>query len=301
MEISASIQNIHDQAVDICKRLERCEIQLLQTLQIIDHKKVFKYFGYPSLFKYTVEALSLSEPVAYSYISVARAAKQFPVLGLAVKSGELSVYKASRLIRVLDESNSVKMVSAAKKMKTREIEKLVASHLPKTKKKDVVRLESSESSRVSISVSRDILAKVDRVKDLNPKLKNFEDVLRVLLEDYLKRKDPVERAQRNAHKVTKLCAHRVSRRREPLSAAVKHQVHLRDGGQCTHVGQNGERCDSRRWLHIHHIQPVSAGGSNELSNLATLCSAHHDLVHQMSFPLDGQVTWLRESVVAYTV
>jgi 5-methylcytosine-specific restriction endonuclease McrA len=31
---------------------------------------------------------------------------------------------------------------------------------------------------------------------------------------------------------------------------------------------------------IHHVQPVSAGGTDELSNLVALCDRHHRVAHR---------------------
>jgi 5-methylcytosine-specific restriction endonuclease McrA len=87
--------------------------------------------------------------------------------------------------------------------------------------------------------------------------------------------------------------------RRPLSASEKHAVFLRDQGRCTFVNECGERCNVDRWLHVHHIKPVSQGGTNDPANLTVLCSAHHDLVHQLSFALEGQINWLRAPTVAY--
>jgi hypothetical protein len=88
--------------------------------------------------------------------------------------------------------------------------------------------------------------------------------------------------------------HKPASLRRPLSASEKHAVFLRDEGRCTFVNERGERCSNDRYLHVHHIKMVSQGGTNELSNTIVLCSVHHDLVHQLSFPIDGQVNWLRE-------
>jgi predicted restriction endonuclease len=76
-------------------------------------------------------------------------------------------------------------------------------------------------------------------------------------------------------------------------------VFLRDEGRCTFVNERGERCGADRYLHVHHIKMVSQGGTNELSNTATLCAAHHDLVHQLSFSIEGQINWLRAPVTEY--
>ena len=45
-------------------------------------------------------------------------------------------------------------------------------------------------------------------------------------------------------------------------------------GHCAAPG-----CTSQRWLEIHHIVPVSQGGRDEISNLTTLCHAHHKQRH----------------------
>jgi hypothetical protein len=69
-------------------------------------------------------------------------------------------------------------------------------------------------------------------------------------------------------------------KRTPIPNMIKHQVHLRDQGQCTHRNSNDQRCNQRRWLEIHHIHPVSQGGTHTLENLATLCSNHHRFIHR---------------------
>ncbi|MGE3680673.1 MAG: HNH endonuclease [Bdellovibrionales bacterium] len=85
----------------------------------------------------------------------------------------------------------------------------------------------------------------------------------------------------------------------PLTVAQRHEVFARDGGCCTHVDAYGQRCKEDKWLQIHHIRPISAGGSNDPSNLTLLCSFHHDLAHQLSFPISDQVSGLRSPQVAY--
>jgi hypothetical protein len=45
------------------------------------------------------------------------------------------------------------------------------------------------------------------------------------------------------------------------------------------TGQTGPINENRRWLDVHHILLLSAGGTNDLVNLALLCSAHHRLEH----------------------
>jgi hypothetical protein len=92
---------------------------------------------------------------------------------------------------------------------------------------------------------------------------------------------------------------RGARQRKTIKAATHHAVMLRTGGRCTFVNERGERCTEDRYLHLHHIVPLSQGGSDDQSNLTCLCSGHHALVHQLSLAIDGQITWLRSPQVAY--
>jgi hypothetical protein len=50
----------------------------------------------------------------------------------------------------------------------------------------------------------------------------------------------------------------------------EHAVFARDGWRCTVPG-----CTSYRNLHDHHVRYRSAGGSDDESNLTTLCAKHH--------------------------
>ncbi|MBI2606081.1 MAG: HNH endonuclease [Deltaproteobacteria bacterium] len=67
--------------------------------------------------------------------------------------------------------------------------------------------------------------------------------------------------------------------REPIPANLLHQINLRDQRRCQFKAPGGEPCGQARWTEIHHLTPVSKGGSNTLENLRTLCSVHHKWIH----------------------
>jgi hypothetical protein len=94
-------------------------------------------------------------------------------------------------------------------------------------------------------------------------------------------------------------ASRGTQRRKTIKAATTHAVMLRTGGRCAFVNERGERCSEDRFLHLHHIVPLSQGGSDNPSNLTCLCSGHHALVHQLSLAINGQMSWLRSPQTAY--
>lgn len=67
----------------------------------------------------------------------------------------------------------------------------------------------------------------------------------------------------------------VGRARQTTSPAVKRAAKRRDGSRCAVPG-----CPNSAFVEIHHIVPRSEGGRDELSNVVTLCGAHHRAVHE---------------------
>lgn len=52
----------------------------------------------------------------------------------------------------------------------------------------------------------------------------------------------------------------------------RKQVVEKDGNHCS-------ECGNRRHLHLHHLKPLSMGGSNKISNLKLLCESCHSKSH----------------------
>jgi hypothetical protein len=246
-------------------------------------------------------------------------------LNEAIKKDVISVSKASRVASILTAENAASLIEFAEMHNFAQIEREVARRNPKLAKPDKIKSLSEDLSHLEVTVARKTLEKLRRAQSLEAARgkRNLGEVLDAVLDEYLKHKDPVKKAERalarktqparglNREKLSasskapsespaELCVHRVNAsKRVSLTAEQKHQVMARDRGRCTHVDHSGNRCESERWLHIHHINPVSQGGGNEPANLTTLCSFHHDLVHQLSLPLEGQVTWLRSPRARY--
>jgi 5-methylcytosine-specific restriction endonuclease McrA len=71
-------------------------------------------------------------------------------------------------------------------------------------------------------------------------------------------------------------------RRWGLDPELARACYARDGGCVMRPELGGDRpgpasCYGR--LDPHHVLPRGRGGADELSNLVTLCRAHHDWVH----------------------
>jgi hypothetical protein len=81
---------------------------------------------------------------------------------------------------------------------------------------------------------------------------------------------------------------RVSRTPPPW---LVRQLRHRDRG-CTFPG-----CESKRFLHAHHIEHWGRGGPTDLDNLVLVCTTHHKLVHEygwtVELDLPGAPRWFR--------
>jgi 5-methylcytosine-specific restriction endonuclease McrA len=140
------------------------------------------------------------------------------------------------------------------------------------------------------------------------------EVIGKSLKHFVERKDPVKRAERaeaRRAKKQKVGAPLLSQDdfsdieitygRENMIAAQINAALARDKGCCTHIGSDGKRCGQDRWVDVHHIVSIADGGSNHPSNLTTLCSFHHDMVHQLNLPMEGAFNHLRSSQRPYSI
>jgi hypothetical protein len=85
----------------------------------------------------------------------------------------------------------------------------------------------------------------------------------------------------------------VKRTRNP-SAAVKRAVWLRDLGRCAFVGTGGHRCNERRFVEFHHVDPHALGGAASVDGVQLRCRRHNDYEGRIYFgrrrrPTDGGV------------
>jgi hypothetical protein len=67
------------------------------------------------------------------------------------------------------------------------------------------------------------------------------------------------------------------------SAEVKRAVWRRDLGRCAFVGPSGHRCDARRFVEFHHVDPYALGGEASVDQIQLRCRRHNDYEGQMYF------------------
>jgi len=272
---------LHEKAQRCAEQYRRNEAELIGLLQQIDPTQGYKALGYSSLHAYVVGALHLSEDQAYQFTRVARKAKEVPELKTALDQGVLNVSKARRILSVIQPTNSHEWIAKAAALKQRDLEREVAQVAPRTAVAERMRPVAPDVVEFRSAIDSKTEALLRRVQHLESrrtsKAASWNDTLAAMATLYLERRDPLKKAERaQARKPTPILSQGQTGRYVP--AHVAHQVSLRDRGQCTFTGTHG-KCRESRWVHVHHVTPVSMGGTSTLDNLTTFCASHHRYLH----------------------
>lgn len=274
--------NLHFRALELVKQYQSVEAALVEVLRQIDDRRIYREHGAASLFVYATKVLGLTESVAWNFITVSRATKRSPTLKQAIQNGELSVSKARRITSVLSFENQAEWVEKAKTLSQRNLEKAVAKENPKTLAPERTSYVAENLIKLELGVSEQELEEIKYVQDLLSSFKqksvSLKDAILETVRSFKARHDPLEKAKR----AQKPDSSQVAQPESPakgFTAAIVHEIAVRDQNQCRGTDPDGKRCASRRWLDIHHRVPRREGGSDDLVNLITLCRAHHQLAH----------------------
>jgi len=274
--------SLHESALFFAKEILRFEAQLLETLTQMEAKKIFASLGYKGIFDYVLNALKLSEAQAYYYKRVIQKSAEVPRLSEAVLNGELSLSKARRISSVVTPESCEDWIKKSNELKQRDLEAEVAKINPKAKVREGTKPVGPKLIQLTVALTPEVEALLKRVKDLESQRTKtdacWNEVLQHSCEAYLDKHDPVRRAERLTWRKSRTSSP-PKRGRHPISAHVKHQVNLRDRGQCVERNPDGTRCSDRRWLEFDHVIKVEDGGLNTVENLRTLCGFHHRRRH----------------------
>lgn len=76
---------------------------------------------------------------------------------------------------------------------------------------------------------------------------------------------------------------------QEVAPATRRQVLRRDHHRCRVPG-----CAHATFVDVHHVETRSEGGSQDASNLLTLCGAHHRAVHEGTLRISGSADSAQE-------
>jgi hypothetical protein len=72
-------------------------------------------------------------------------------------------------------------------------------------------------------------------------------------------------------------------RAREASAAEKRAVWVRDLGRCAYIGPSGHRCNERRFVEFHHVDPYALGGETTVDKIELRCRRHNDYEGRLYF------------------
>ena len=282
---------IHQRAIVRAKTFKTAEVDVIESLREVEDDKTFRLFELTSVYAYATKMMGLSEDVACTLISIMRKSRKVPELAAAIRTGAITTSKARKIVSVITESNKETWLELAATQTSREIEKAVVAECPKLATKESIRYKTPDRLELVLGISEEWVATLKRVKDLcsqeEERAVSTEEALLIVMKSFIERRDPIAKAERSQKRAaetslpkTSSVLGRIKTGRRKIPSKILHEVHLRDGGRCTHQRQDGTRCEARRWVDIHHVKPVSSGGADEPSNLVTLCREHHAQIHR---------------------
>ena len=286
--LNADEQEIHGRVVRYVAELKNNDGPLLRALTDAAERKLHRKFNRTGLYRYAIDILKMDEGIARQYITVVNKCVDFPQVLTAVESNKFATAKAARFVSILKPDNVETFIEHATNLNYRDLDHQVAAINPKKRRSNHKPIDA-DRVRSSHDMPKDFPKKLKRLAHLLNK--DESEALEYSVDLALNKLDPVKKAERAKPRIShqepkELCVHGISiAKRKSLPAATKHAIHRRDQGQCTEIHEDGTRCQNKNWLHIHHIVAVEDGGTNELSNLTTLCSTHHEIRHQLEFQL----------------
>ncbi len=194
------------------------------------------------------------------------------------------------------------------------------------------RVVVTKKFKVEFAVEPKFIKKLDKIKVLLspkfPKGLGFEQVIDILMDEYLDRHSPEskmkKRARRGDNKKKRSIAKGTdARNNKPVGddqdtgygnhvetrktgkkrggaertrhipQSTRDEVFVRDGGRCSFTTENGKRCEETWNLEIDHITPYARGGDNSPKNLRLLCPTHNRLAAEKEYGSDHMKKFYR--------
>jgi hypothetical protein len=238
----------------------------------MEKRRLFCELGHSSMFDYLVKGLRFSEGQAYRRINAARLLEKKPHLEDKIKSGELNVTVLSDIQSFIrnekpDEQKQDNIIQKAGGLTRKETEAMLVSESSKAipPKRESLTRKSNEHHRLSVNLSNETLAMLQKIRDLwgHKKIESHEDLIAMLAQFTLSKIDPLA-GKEKLRTVTGTGNSKPSKQSRYIPAKIKKAVWKRDKGVCS-------KCGSAHALEYDHRIPYAAGGGNDPGNLGLLC------------------------------
>jgi 5-methylcytosine-specific restriction endonuclease McrA len=117
-----------------------CTANIVRHLAEVDARRAYAEHGHSSLFGYCMAELRFSEDEACRRVEAARLLQKYPVIGLALDSGAVSLSVLGALKAHLTQANHEKLLAGVSGMSRRKAEEWLAGRFPRPDVRESVRL-----------------------------------------------------------------------------------------------------------------------------------------------------------------
>jgi hypothetical protein len=257
---------LHNRLLLLARKEKILDVDIIDHLQELEDRKLYSEYGYTSLFDYCLKALHFSSDQSYRRIRSMRLSVEMPEVKENLKSGDLTIANATMLGSLFDkipniaQDEKIKMVNGTLGKSKRECEEYILDikevhGLTGKPKKTIIRRENSKTSRVSLSLAKESIEKLEKLKSYH-RVKNLEDLMEILIDQGLQTMEHDLKPKRNTKTIAK--------NSRSIPKSVKYNAHKQANGKC-------ESCGSVHLLQYDHQKPFSLGGSNGVDNIRLLC------------------------------
>ena len=316
-------REVHDRLHDNARRRAALDASEAYWLREAERLQIWRPLGMVSILDYMERVLGYAPRTAQDRLRVARALAHLPVLTESLGEADGLTFSAVReLVRVATPETEAEWLEAAAGKNQRELEEMVAGHVPGDHPDDpadpevrahVVRYELSPATFALLRQAKLALDE-EHGRHLDD-----DQLVAALCHAALEGGAPgeptgrakfqigvivcercdqgwqeaagvhvpveaatVDRARCDAQHLGALEADRPERAVQDIPPSVARLVWRRDGGRCQTPG-----CRSARGLELHHIVARADGGSHDPSNLTLRCSACHAGHHAGTLTIRG--------------
>ena len=253
---------IHEELKILVQKQREVLAKVLDHLSELNRRKGFLEFGHPSLMKYCVKELGMSESAAYRRIKALRIVERSPQVKDKLKRGDLNlgqVAKAEELFQdfrhdtgdKVPDYRKIEILEKVENKDSRSTENEIRKQLGMQKKERVISIKVSDASYNKWIEFKGSMAH-----------KNMSEEMLLCF--------AIEKARCVADPSRKIKARPHNPGSRYIPAHIKREVLKKANFKCAWPG-----CSSTYALEIDHIIPVSKGGKTERENLRLLCRNHN--------------------------
>ena len=199
--------------------------------------------------------------------------KNLAVIEEKIATGELNLVVAGTFQDHLRSKEK-----QGEKVSLQEKEKLVQIHTGLSVRDLRIKLnESTPTKKFNIAVDEQTIKRFEEFRK-NKGGYGDQEIINHLFDYYLKAEEKAEEKKKvpAVRAISKNLPAQADKHTRYIPSRIKGQIKERANGQCEYVSPiTGRRCDEKRYLELHHVDPFAFNGKGEVTNLKYFCSAHN--------------------------